>query len=751
MHNISKHGVVATMLLIAATVHAAGISDSGPIAANNAPVQLQEVVVTAQKRSESVQDVPAAISVLRGDELDKLQATDLVDYAAYVAGLQVDSGGTPGQTQITLRGIDANGGGATVGTYIDDTPLGSSSLFAQGASYQLDLMPYDIERVEVLKGPQGTLYGASTMGGLLKYVLRAPEFDQFESHVGVDMFDIDGAGTVGRGARASFNIPLVQDTLALRVSYFNHLNPGYIDDGATDAKNQNTDRQQGGRVAALWQIASNVSLKITGMLQNTNADAPSIITVNTMPLRTNAAGQPVGFSPGAPVYGDLTDDHIPTLAYQQRLQFYSATLNWDFGWADFISASSYSQALNNINFDLTTSYGFGALIPELTGGAYPAGLAPFNTQLNLYKATQEFRLASPSGGEVEWLTGLFYTNEDAPQLQDASATTTALVPIPSISPLARFDSPSHYSEYSAFGDVTFKLPWDSDITGGLRLARDHQFAASDQTGVIIPNSNAGSGASENVHTYMYALRHHFSAESMLYARVASGFRPGGPNTPFPGVPPTVAPDTLVNYELGLKSSAFEHRLQFDLAAFHIRWSDVQVQAQTLEGVQYETNGGSAKSDGFELQSALAPIRGLTLQANAAFTRAVLTTPIRFLGYQAGDRLALTPSWSASFTGSYVVPVTESWNTSFNAAYRYVGERFSLVNSDPNALRLPAYCALDASGGLANSRWNIRLFVKNVTDKRAYLSEANLSTPSSGTADIVILQPRTVGVSFDVAL
>ncbi len=750
MHNFHKRAIAPAALLIAASVRAADVPESGQLTAGRGPAQLEEVVVTAQKRTENLQDVPAAISVLRGADLDKLQATDLVDYAAYVAGLQVDSGGTPGQTQITLRGIDSNGSGVTVGTYIDDTPLGSSSLFAQGAAYQLDLMPYDIERVEVLKGPQGTLYGASTMGGLLKYVLRAPRLDEFEGRVGVDLFDINSAGTVGRGARASFNVPLLQDALALRVSYFNHLNPGYIDDGATGAKNQNTDRQQGGRAAMLWQIAGNMSLKLTAMLQNTNADAPSIITVNTVPLRTNAAGQPVGFSPGSPVHGDLTDDHIPTLSFQQHLRFYSATFNWDLGWADFISATSYSQALNNINFDLTTSYGFGALIPVLTGGAYPPGLTPFNTKLNLYKTTQEFRLASASGGKVEWLAGLFYTKENAPQIQDVSATTVTQVPIASLNPLLRFDSPSHYREISGFGDVTFKLPWSSDVTGGLRFARDHQFAGSDQTGVLIPNSNAGAGASENVHTYMFALRHHFDEESMLYARIASGFRPGGPNTPFPGVPPTVAADTLVNYELGFKSSLLERRLQFDLAAFHIHWQDVQVQAQTLAGVQYETNGGSAKSDGFELQSAFAPIRGLTLRANAAFTHAVLTSPVSFLGYEAGDRLALTPRWTGSFVADYLIPLSGSWNTSFNAAYRYVGERFSLVNSDPNALRLPSYGALDASGGLDNERWNIRLFIKNVTDRRGYLSETNLSTPSTGTADIVILQPRTVGVSFDVA-
>jgi outer membrane receptor protein involved in Fe transport len=714
----------------------------------NGQEALAEVIVTAQKRSENLQNIPAAVSVLQGADLEQLMALQLTDYATHVAGLQVDSGGSPGQTQITLRGIDANGGGSTVGTYIDDTPLGSSSLFAQGASYQLDLMPYDIERVEVLKGPQGTLYGASTMGGLLKYVMRSPDLDKVEGHVGADVLHVDGGANVGGGARASVNLPIVNDVFGVRVSYFNHVTPGYIDDGATGAKDQNENRQQGGRLAALWQVNSALSLKFSAILQDLNADAPSIVTVNTVPFRFDSSGQPSGFVPGAPVHGDLTDSHVPTMRFDQKLQFYSATVNWDLSWANFISATSYSQALNNINFDLTPQ--FGALIPVFTNGAVPAGLAPFNTKLNLYKATQEFRLTSPNGGPIEWLVGVFYTSETAPQLQNLIATDLNLVTIPAITPLARFDSPSQYSEISAFGDLTVKLPWDSDITGGLRLARDRQTASSDQSGVLIPNSDAGSSASEDVHTYLFALRHHFDADTMAYLRIASGFRPGGPNTPFPGVPPKVDPDTLVNYELGLKSSSLERKVQVDLAAYYIKWSDIQVEAETIEGVQFETNGGNAKSEGVELETVLAPLPGLNVHLNGAYSHPVLTSDVAALGYHAGDQLALTPTWSGSLSADYVTPLTVDWKASFGAAIRYVGARYTLVSSDPNAVLLPAYHALDLSTGVANERWGIRLYAKNVTNTRGYLSETILSAPSSGTADLVILQPRTIGVSIDAA-
>ena len=727
-----------------ASEHSAGRGDQNA---------LPEVIVTAQKVAENIQDVPAAVSVLSSAELMRLQAAQLSDYAAYVPGLQVDSGGTPGQTQITLRGIAAAGGGSTVGTYIDDSALGSSTLFAQGSSYQLDLNPYDIERVEVLKGPQGTLYGASTMGGLVKYVLQPPDpKKETEAHVGVDLFDIDSSGTFGRAVRASVNVPIVKDKLAIWASFFDRLTPGYIDNAATGAKNQNTDREQGGRLSALWQIASDLSLELTAMAQTVNADSPAIESVSMIP-RGYVAGQPVGyFRPGPPIYGDLTDSEIPTLRFRQRLEFFSATLKWNLGWADLTSATAYSNTLNDINFDLTPEFGFA--IPLVTGGAVPAGVTPFYTKIQLYKATQELRLASPSGeGNISWLFGLFYTNEDAPQIQTLHATDLHQVPIASIpnDVLGQFDEPSRYSEMSAFGDITFKLPWKFDFTAGLRFAHDHQDSSSLDSGLILPNSYYLVSASENVHTYNFSLQHHFTSDTMAYARVASGFRPGGPNTTFPGVPPKVDPDTLVNYELGLKSTLADQRVQLDVAAFAIRWNKIQVNTTTAGGVGYETNAGSAKSDGVELGGVFRPLPQMTLRAGGDYTMPVLTSDVPSLGFHAGDRLALTPKWSGSLRMDYLLPMPAEWGPSLNLAYRYVGARFSSVSSDPNAILLPAYGALDASIGVGRVRWSARLYLNNVTDKRGYLSERILTFPSTGAADLAILQPRTVGLSFDVYL
>ena len=221
---------------------------------------IEEVLVTAQKRTENVQDVPSSVSVFDSRRVRQLHATTILDYAAYIPGLNVSSGGGPGQTMITLRGIAPVGPGAVVGYYVDDTPLGSSSNYGGAREFGLDLMPYDVERIEVLRGPQGTLYGAGAMGGLLKYVLRRPSVTDFEAWAGAETFGISSAADFGWGVRAGANVPLAAERVGLWGSYFEQQTPGYVDNAHTGAQDENDVSQRGGRLALLWQINDALSL-----------------------------------------------------------------------------------------------------------------------------------------------------------------------------------------------------------------------------------------------------------------------------------------------------------------------------------------------------------------------------------------------------------------------------------------------------------------------------------------------------------
>jgi iron complex outermembrane recepter protein len=739
---------------------AVGTSDRPvPDAVTGNEIALEEIIVTAQKRAENVRDVPASITVMGGQQLANMSATRLTDYAAYVPGLQVDTDGTPGQTAITLRGINAISPTAVVGSYIDDVPMGSSSGLARGSQFALDMLPYDIDRVEILRGPQGTLYGASTMGGLIKYVTRSADLNEFEARAQGEVSTIEGAGDVGWGVRAGTNVPLIEGTLALRASYFNQRTPGYIDNGKTGAKDEGDLEQQGGRVSLTWQPSETVSVKLAAMLQNIDAQSRSQMTLDPTTLQ--------------PIYGDLTSANDLRSPFEQQLQFYSATVNWDLGWADFTSASSYASADTTQVQDGTP--GFAPLLPVLTQGATLLGFTPFSLDLELDKVTQEFRLASPSGDRVEWLLGAFYTDEDSHNRQLVRTLDAAGNPILAptfnpftgapilrpdgtpelLDPLAAIQIPSGYREYAVFGNLTYRFTDRFDVTAGLRWARNSQDFSQESLGPLIVVAGAPPRAvgksDEDVLTYLISPRFHVNDDLMIYGRVASGYRPGGPNVALAGVPPTVDADTIVNYELGVKTQLLERRVLMDIAIFRIDWEDIQLTVPAPGGVSYGENGGKARSQGVELASMYSPLTGLRLGMTVAFTDATLSEDVPELSGRSGDRLPNSARWSGSVTTDYERPIGADWFARVGAGYRYVGNRYSAVESSPAAIRSASYGVVDLNASLFDDRWAVRLFAKNLANKRTYLTPSVFYDAFGGAAriDASVLQPRTLGVSLDV--
>ncbi|MBU2032341.1 MAG: TonB-dependent receptor plug domain-containing protein, partial [Alphaproteobacteria bacterium] len=236
-----------------------------------------EIVVTAQKRDERVQDVPISISVVSGERMQQSGGSQLTDYAAYVPGLQVDNAGSPGRSTLSLRGVAPIGPGATVGIYLDDAPIGSSGIYNRSQTFTLDLLPYDIERLEVLRGPQGTLYGASSIGGLLKYVTVEPDLQELQVHATGEAFTIAHGDDIGWGASARVSVPLIADELAISGSYSRRDTPGYIDNILTGEEDVNDAVQQGGRAALLWEPASPLSVRLSGVWQSVDSDNISLI------------------------------------------------------------------------------------------------------------------------------------------------------------------------------------------------------------------------------------------------------------------------------------------------------------------------------------------------------------------------------------------------------------------------------------------------------------------------------------------
>ena len=691
----------------------------------------QAIVVTAQKRPEILKDVPIAISVVGGEQMRKAGATQLADISGYVPGLQVDSAGTPGQTTVTLRGVTPLTGAQTVGIYVDDAPVGSSSIYGRSSIFSLDLLPYDIDRLEILRGPQGTLYGASSIGGLIKYVTVTPSLTRTSGVVGAEVFDIDHAHGLGYAGQALINTPLVQDRVGLSASLAYRKSPGYVNNVQTGRRDQNPYDQLGGRVSLLFKPTDRFSARLSAIYQKVDSDN------NAQVVEDIATGKRLGD-------GYANNNYLDE-PFKKKFQFYSGTLDYDFGFAILTSATSYSQTKISQRIDASRVYG--PLFPLLTGGAIPAGLAPFDLSLNLDKVTEEVRLTSPTGGQFEWLVGGFYTHEKTANRQFVPALTMDQQPIPALSPLADVSLPTKYDEFALFGNGTLHLTDWFDFTGGMRWARNKQKFHQVTSGLLfgVPKDIPGR-SDEDVFTFSVSPQIHLGDTAMIYGRIATGYLPGGPNVAVPGVPPQVQSSRLTSYEIGVKGTLIDPRLSFELAAYDLEWKKIQL-TQVIGGVSAAVNGGGARSRGVEASLIFHPLHGLSLAANGSYVDAYLTEDAPSIGGRDGDQLPNAPKWSGSLTADYSFDVGPN-RANLGVGLRHIGRRLSLVESAPGSVPAHAYTSLDAHGELTmDQHWTLRIYGRNLAgSKGAVTRTLLLGLPIQYT--VIPVQPRTIGVAAE---
>lgn len=729
----------------------------------------EEVVVTANKREENPQEVPSSVSVINDVELDNFHATQLTDYAPYIPGFQVNSGGSVGQTTISLRGLAPISAGTTVSTYIDETPIGSSGIFQAAYLFELDLLPYDIRRVEVLRGPQSTLYGANSIGGLIKYVTQDPSLTTQEFHVGGGISGVENGDEPGWDAHIGGTMPLLNGTLGLRLSYGLNENPGFIDNVVNGEKGINDSTQQSALISVLWQPNENVRLKFTALGQRVESDNNSTVALDFGTLR--------------PVFGDLTNQVFVNEPFTKNIGLVSATLNLNVGWADFTSATAYANTRTETQLDATAEVG---QLPLLLGYNSP-GLSGENLHFNLDKFTQEVRLTSKQNLRFEWQFGAFYTHERGTNDQSAFITQLNGTPFPGFPTLFNVSLPSIYQEGALFANATFKFTDQFSLGGGVRFSRNDQEFTQISSGLLINKENKTSHSAENVFDYMVTPQFKLGKDQLLYARIATGYQPGGPNAILPGLPQTVGSSRVTNYEAGLKSEFFDHRLLFDLSGYRIDWTNIQI-FKLVNNNAGLVNGGEATSNGVELTTGFEPIKDLRFGLNGAYTDATLDNNVASLEGRAGDRLPEVPVFSASatvdyyftlpFGGRHVVQKQQqvsdyskdeskgtkmggtnevagsqrvgTWNGHVGAGLRWVGSQFSEVESSSTALRTPSYSALDLNADVSNEHWTIRVFAKNVTDERAYPTLSYITDLNGNIihATGIPIQPRTVGLELD---
>jgi iron complex outermembrane recepter protein len=736
MNSICKLGMLAALGSVGSFLSQQGrAADAAPPSED----ALTTIVVTAEKKEEKLQDVPMSITALGGKSLDNLQYRSFSDYAAMVPGLSLTSA-QPGYTNLTLRGQNAGGVGSTVAVYLDESPFGSSSALLNGSILSGDFDTWDLQRVEVLRGPQGTLYGANSEGGLLKFVTAPPVLGTFSGAAEVSG-EITG-GTAGGEIRGVVNLPL-GDKMALRVGGFTQDSPGYIDDPSRNKEDINGGHKYGGRVSLLAQPIDTLSIRLTASSQQSRYAGTPQVDIDPVTLR--------------PTEGDLKQVRIIGQPSTFQYKNYNATINWDAGPFSILSTTSYGI----LNSDAITDDTNAQLAPGLTLQDFAALLLGLpdtggylDNLVDLKKFTQEVRISSPTTNFVEWQVGAYFTREQGHLYQHVNLMSLPSgAPIGTLPPLQFAVLDSIYKETSGFGNVTVHIIPQFDIQAGGRYSKNEQVASENISGILAnPPQVFSTPSSGHVWTYSVAPRWHINADNMLYFRWATGYRPGGPNALPPVAPPDVprqyGADKTANLELGIKSTLLDGLLSIDASVFHVDWTNIQL-LEIVDNNGINGNGGKAKSQGFEWTIGYVPVHGLTLQWTGAYTDAKLTTDAPAVHGTSGDRLPYAPKWGTSLDAEYMGAAFADYKYFVGATWSYVGARSTDFGSDVTQLLqvgLPSYNTYGARVGLDNDRWRWTLYGKNLSDSRGITAYGSSGAPGLN-GEIAVTQPLTVGVTL----
>lgn len=691
--------------------------------------QVNEIIVTAQKREERLIEAPQSITSLSGGDLSRIAARQFVDFANTVPGLQFTSQGA-GTSQISLRGVTSGlDVSSTVGIYVDEVPYGSSSAFANGPRRALDVGLFDINRVEVLRGPQGTLYGASAMGGVLKYVMAKPSLSNFEGKVQAGVSSTRFGGTSYDGSAVA-NAPLVLDKVAVRASGYYSRDGGYFDNVVTGEKDVDRGKVYGGRMDVLLAPTEDLSIRLTGFAQNVRRGGGSYANIGL---------------DGVPVASSLDQAHPLAEPFSSNFRLGGATIDYDFGAATLTSITSYQTNKTYATTDGSSVY---ALYLQILAGI-PAEAVAINELARTRKFTQEVRLASPTGQPIEWLVGGFYTHEKSLLSQVADTFGAGLTPMPMINAVtARITS--DYQEYATFGNVTWHLTDKFDVTGGVRYARNEQEFAQNASGIFVVSA-PGSSSEEGVFTYLANARYRFSRNATAYARFASGYRPGGPNfrviDPVTGnpSPATFDSDSLNSYELGFKAETSDRSFGIDVSGYFIDWKDIQL-LSPVAGVTNFTNGPGAHIKGAELVMTARPTPGFVATGTFAYNDGSLTEDAPLLGARDGERLPNTPRVTVAMSADYTV-VDSPLRPSFGATVRMASDSKASFDASPSLRQynVPDYATVDLRAGLSFGPVDAQFYAQNLFDTRAQLSAQTILSQLGGPAQVLILRPRTIGM------
>jgi len=688
---------------------------------------LDTVIVSATRRRELARDVPVQIDVLSASKLQDAGAKTMSDYLSNVPGVNVNTTGGAGGNSVTIRGISAGQEIAPlVGVYVDDVAIGSTSAWLGGARSAFDMSLLDLNHIEVLKGPQGTLYGASAMGGLIKYITNSPDTYDFTGHVSLGAARVNGGGSANT-ASAVLNVPLSEGLAAVRLAGFSDKAPGYVDQiGLAPLREASRGSSNGLRLSALIEPTAKFRVKLTAMRQNAHSNGSDLVPYDPSTMQ--------------PILGRFVGKQDVQQPSDTRTTLATADLEYGFDWATLNSITSTQRR----NYGSTGDNGlYAALLPELgiqTATSYDAN--------RLNRTTQEFRLTSKAGHELDWIVGLYLNREQARNAQGSNAATAG-----GAVRLIAATIPSTFRESAVYGDVTWSVNRQLAVTAGLRVARNKQTFQVDADGILIgpTPTSVTNESSETAKTYLLTVRYALTPQSNVYLRAANGYRPGGPNSPIYDatgtllVPPTYSHDSLWSYEAGYKAELLDKTLSLSTSIFNIRWKDLQ-QYGSAQGISYLTNGGKAEVNGAEFAATLAASRHWKLSTAIAWSEGKTTEASSISA--AGVSLPNSPKFSASLGVSHEFEIAGRPSYA-GFSTRYVGARhagFAGSRFAPDLI-LPGYVVTDLQAGIGFKGAHLAVYVRNAFNRYALLSASSAGLSLGGNWLMSVQQPMTIGFTL----
>jgi outer membrane receptor protein involved in Fe transport len=692
------------------------------------PPMIEEITVTSTRRAEVAQTVPYSLAAVSGSDVKTFGITDTSGLAPHVAALSATDLGA-GLNKLAIRGLSDSvipgRSQSMVGLYLDEARLTDD---APDPGLRL----LDIDRIEVVRGPRGTLYGAGTLGGLVRVITNAPRLDQFEGAASLSTAATQSGAPSG-GIDLLLNAPIVSDTLAFRGVGYVQRDGGYINEIALHRPHANGTDTNGARMTLLGQVSDRwaVTVALTG--QEIRA-ADSQYFLGGLPYLESSSQE-------------------PELHRDQLLQG-SVTIEGELDWAKLTSAATFTDRRIAQQYDATPTWS------ALTG--FPTKPATFDSIRDIQSISEETRLVSQNDGSFTWIVGAFRSHR-------VEGYKARLVGLDSADQfyVARSQTRDDYAdEIAVFGEATYRITDSVSLTlGGREFYSDTDAAAE----VSRPNSTVANLAEGRNHAPGFVpkliLSYSPTKALLFYVDGAEGFRLGGVNINSPsgaininrprsdGRPSsanarTFDSDKLWTYELGAKTKLWDGRLVVNAAGFFTVWDGIQSDQVLRDGSLFTANAGSAHIPGVELEATLLATRNLKIDGNFFWEDPEILNPNPFL-IQTTGRLPGAPTNTAGITGRYGFTPFDGWEAYSLLEYRFVGSE-SIGFDARNSPSVAGYSRVDARLGLGWGRWQGALYVDNLTDERQSVFGYGSPFIPTTVTQITPLRPRTVGLNLSYA-